>query len=125
MAETVLVCVTGQQSSQRLIRRGAQIAREFSAPLLVLSVSGSGMNLLSNPEVSQALNDLYRLSGEVGAEMTMLHHHDAHRAICDFVKERGVTRLVLGESKPGQSAFISNLMRALPRVAFTVEPITA
>lgn len=124
MAETVLVCVTGQQSSQRLVHRGAQIAREHDAQLLVLSVSGSGVNLLSNPEVSQALNDLYRLSGEVGAEMTMLHHHDAHRAICDFVKERGVTRLVLGEGRPGQSSFITNLMRSLPRVAFTVEPIT-
>lgn len=122
MAETVLVCVTGQQSSQRLIRRGAALAREHGAALLVLSVSGSGVNLLSNPEVSQALNDLYRLSGEVGAEMTMLHHHDAHRAICDFAKERGVTRLVLGEGKPGASAFIANLMRSLPSVAFTIEP---
>lgn len=120
MAETVLVCVTGQQSSSRLIHRGAQLAQQRGAALLVLSVSGSGVNLLSNPDVSQALNDLYRLSGEVGAEMTMLHHTDAHRAICDFVKERGVTHLILGEGKPG-SAFIVNLMRALPQVAFTVE----
>ena len=120
MAETFLVCVTGQQSSSRLIHRGAQLAQEHHASLLVLSVSGSGANLLSNPDVSQALNDLYRLSGEVGAEMTMLHHTDAHRAIVDFVKERGVTRLILGEGKPG-SAFIASLMRSLPQVAFTVE----
>lgn len=120
MAETVLVCVTGQQSSSRLIHRGAQIAQQKGATLLVLSVSGSGVNLLSNPDVSQALNDLYRLSGEVGAEMTMLHHTDALRAICDFVKERGVTHLVLGEGKPG-SIFIAKLMRSLPQVAFTVE----
>lgn len=122
MAETVLVCVTGQQSSQRLIHRGAEIAGEYGAALLVLSVSGSGVNLLSNPEVSQALNDLYRLSGQVGAEMTMLHHHDAHRAICDFVRERGVTRLVLGQNRPGESSFITNLMRALPQVTFIIEP---
>ena len=120
MAETFLVCVTGQQSSSRLIHRGAQLAQQRGAALLVLSVSGSGVNLLSNPDVSQALNDLYRLSGEVGAEMTMLHHHDAHRAICDFAKEHHVTRLVLGEGKPG-SAFVANLMRSLPLVAFTIE----
>lgn len=123
MAETVLVCVTGQQTSRRLIHRGAQVAQERDAALLVLCVSGSGFNLLSNPEVSQALNDLYRLSGEVGAEMTMLHHQDPHRAICDFVKERGVTRLVLGEGRPGQSSFITSLMRSLPNVAFTIEPL--
>lgn len=122
MADTVLVCVTGQQSSQRLIYRGAEAARRRNAALLVLSVSGSGVNLLSNPDVSHALNDLYRLSGEVGAEMTMLHHTDAHRAICDFAKERGVTHLVLGEGKAGQSTFITNLMRSLPQVSFIIEP---
>jgi two-component system sensor histidine kinase KdpD len=121
MAETVLVCVTGQQSSQRLIHCGAALAQELNAPLLVLSVSGSGYNLLSDPKVSQALNDLYRLSGEVGAEMTMLHHHNAHQAICDFAKERGVTHLVLGEGRPGANAFVANLMRALPRVSFRIE----
>lgn len=122
MAETVLVCVTGQKSSQRLIHKGATIAQELGAPLLVLSVSGSGLNHLDNPAVSQALNDLYRLSGEVGAEMTMLQHSDAHRAICDFVHARGVTHLVLGDSRPGQGSFIPQLMRSLPNVAFTIEP---
>lgn len=121
MKETVLVCVTGQQSSQRLIRRGAEAARKLEAPLLVLSVSGSGYNLLSDPQVSQALNDLYSLCGQVGAEMTMLHHANAHAAICDFVRERGVTHLVLGEGRQGKNRFVTDLMRALPHVVFLVE----
>lgn len=120
MAETVLVCVTGQTSSERLIHKGAQIAREHQATLLVLSVSGCGMNLSSNPQVMQSLNDLYRLSSEVGAEMTILHHPDARRAICDFARDRSVTRLVVGEGKT-QSSFIPNLMRSLPDVSFTIE----
>ncbi len=122
MADTVLVCVTGQQSSQRLIHQGAALAQELSATLLVLSVSGSGVNLLSNPQVSQALNDLYRLSVEVGAEMTMLHHTDAHRAICDFARERSVTHLVLGQGPSGENPFITRLKASLPQVAFFVEP---
>lgn len=122
MAETVLVCVTGQQSSQRLIHRGAQLAGELNAQLLVLSVSGSGFNLLSDPQVSQALNDLYRLSGQVGAEMTMLHDPDALHAIRHFARSRGVTHLVLGEGRTGENTFISSLMRALPQVIFTLEP---
>lgn len=122
MTETVLVCVTGQQSSQRLIHRGAQLAQQCGATLLVLSVSGAGFNLLTNPSVSQSLNDLYCLSGQVGAEMTMIHHTNPHQAICDFARERGVTRLVLGESRPGPNSLIAGLMQALPNVAFTVEP---
>jgi len=124
MAETVLVCVTGQMTGERLIRKGAEIAREHSAKLLVLSVYGSGQNLSTDPRVMQSLNELYRISGEVGAEMTMLHHPDARRAIADFARKRGVTRLVLGEGRPGQSSFIPNLMRSLPQVAFIVESIT-
>ena len=122
MVETVLVCVTGQSSSERLIRKGAEIASTHGASLLVLSVSGSGLNLTSNPQVMQSLNDLYRLSSEVGAEMTILHHPDARRAICDFAKERGVTRLVVGEGKT-PSSFIPNLMRSLPQVSFTIEAL--
>lgn len=122
MTETVLVCVTGQQSSQRLIHRGAELARQHSAALLVLSVSGAGFNLLTNPSVSQSLNDLYSLSGQVGAEMTMVHHPDPHQAICDFVRERGVTHLVLGESRPDHNGFVAGLMQALPHVSFVIEP---
>lgn len=122
MAETVLVCVTGQKSSERLIHKGAEIAKEHGAELLVLSVSGSGLNHLDDPAVSMALNDLYRISGEVGAEMTMLQHTDAHRAICDFAHQRHVTRMVLGDSPGGRGSFIPQLMRSLPQVAFTIEP---
>lgn len=121
MAETILVCVTGQLSGARLIQRGTQLAKEHAGTLLVLSVSGSGANLLSNPDVSNALNELYRLSGEAGAEMTMLHDRDALHAITTFARERGVTRMVLGEGQPG-SSFVSRLTRALPQVRFTVEP---
>lgn len=124
MTETVLVCVTGQQSSQRLIHRGAELASQYGGALLVLSVSGAGFNLLTNPGVSQSLNDLYSLSGQVGAEMTMIHHTNPHQAICDFARQRGVTRLVLGESRPGHDNFVAELVQALPNVSFIVEPMT-
>ncbi|MGN0779873.1 MAG: universal stress protein [Aristaeellaceae bacterium] len=122
MAETVLVCVTGQKSSERLIHKGAEIAREHQATLLVLSVSGSGLNTLANPAIVQILDELYGLSCQVGAEMTMIHSHDAHKTICDFCRERGVTRMVLGQSRDGNGAFVFSLMRSLPQVAFTIEP---
>lgn len=121
MAETVLVCVTGQSSSAHLIHRSAEIAREHDAKLLVLYVSGNGLNTMTNPGVVQALDDLYHLSSEVGAEMTMVHAQDARKAIHDFAREREVDRIVLGQSREGSSAFIANLMRSLPSVSFTIE----
>lgn len=122
MAETVLVCVTGQRSSARLIHEGAEIARQHQGTLLVLSVSGSGLNTLAHPGVAEALDELYRLSHEVGAEMTMLHAPDAHKAICAFARERGVTHILLGESRNGSGSFEASLMRSLPQVTFHVAP---
>lgn len=122
MAETVLVCVTGQRSSARLIHKGAEIARQLQGTLLVLSVSGSGLNTLTHPGVAEAMDELYRLSHEVGAEMTMLHAPDAHKAICAFAQERGVTRILLGEGRDGAGAFVASLQRALPQITFSIEP---
>lgn len=88
--EVILVCVTGQRSSARLIHRGAELARAHDARLLVLSVSGSGLNLLEEPGVAAALDELYRLSGEVGAE----HDHAPRRP----------TRIAPSATSPGRAA---------------------
>lgn len=121
MTEPVLVCVTGQASGRRLIHLGAALAQRLMLPLLVLSVSGSGLNVVEDPQVSQALNELYRISSEVGAEMTMLHDPDALHAISRFARERGVRHVVLGEGK-GSTAFVEALQRELPKAAFLVAP---
>ena len=60
--------------------------------------------------------------GQLNSEVTMLTAHDAHKAICAFCRQRGVTRLVLGQARDGSSAFVTSLMRALPQVALIIEP---
>lgn len=122
MTGAVLVCVTGQKSSERLIHKGAALAQQHQATLLVLSVSGSGLNVMSDPQVAQALDQLYRSACAVGAEMTMMQARDPHKAIVQFCKNRGVTHVVLGQSKDGSGSFISSLNRALPKVTFHIEP---
>ncbi len=122
MKAATLVCATAQRSCQRLISRGAAIAQEQHTKLLVLSVSGSGPNVLGNPDVSEALNYLYAVSSEAGAEMTMLQSADAKKAIADFIRERHVTHAVLGQGKPDSNGLIAQLMREFPDVFFHIEP---
>ena len=117
-----LVCATAQRSCQRLIHRGAEIARRHQTPLLVLSVSGSGLNVLSNPEAAEAMNVLYAVSSEVGAEMTMLTATNAKQAIAAFMRERNVKHLVLGQGKGGVNSLVEQLMIEFPDTAFYVEP---
>ena len=122
MQTATLVCVTAQRSGKRLIQRGADIARANQDALLVLSVSGSGFNLLENPGVMDVLNELYALSGQVGAEMTMLHSATPKAAIAGFMRERNVRRIVLGQGRPDPNGMVAQLMEEFPNVAFHVEP---
>lgn len=122
MQTATLVCVTAQRSSQKLILRGAEIARTQQDALLVLSVSGSGMNLLENPGVMDALNDLYAISGQVGAEMTMMQAANPRAAIASFIRKRNVKRIVLGQGKPDPNGLVAQLMAEFPHVAFYIEP---
>ena len=120
--ETTLVCVTAQRSCQRLIHRGAEIARSHDAPLLVLFVSGSGFNVLTNPSVSAVMNELYTVSAEVGAEMTMLQSSTPKAAISGFIRERQVNHLVLGQGRPDPNGMVAQLMNEFPAVTFHIEP---
>lgn len=124
--ETVLVCVTGQRLCDRLIGRGAEVAREKDLPLLVLSVAGNGQNDLGDPVVAEALDYLYRHSMEHGAEMTVLCSPKPQDAIVEFARKHEVRHLIIGEGKPdrGGESFPSRLAKALPQVILHVENAT-
>lgn len=118
---SVLVCVTAQHSSHALIRRGREIAQKESLPLLVLSVCGTGPNLLELPGVVQTLDDLYRASSEAGAEMTMLTSSDPRTTIAQFARDHHVSHLVLGQGTPSPHSFAVCLASDLPDVIVHTE----
>lgn len=122
--ETVLVCVTGQKMCERLIHRGAQVAQEQALPLLVLSVVGNGLNDLSNPAVTEALDYLYSTSAQNGAEMTVLCSPKPLDAIIAFAKAHGARHIILGEGKTDAhgNSFAGRLAMALPLATFHGEP---
>ena len=116
----VLVCVTAQPSSHRLIAAGDALAAECALPLQVLAVAGSGQNLLELPHVITTLDALYARARSVGAEMTMLTDRDPRRAIADFARKCGATHLVMGKGGASPDSLQSQLARALPQVAFHI-----
>ena len=118
MADSVLVCVTAQPTSHRLIQRAAQIAQAAGQPLLVLAVLGSGPNLLQLPHVAATLDALYARAGGVGAEMTIITDNDPQKAIAGFVRKRSVSCLVMGQGNGSPNSLQNRLMRELPQVDF-------
>ena len=97
-AETVLVCVTDQVNCGRLIRYGRKRADEIGCALRVLHVRTREKTLMGNPDISSALNDLYRLSREAEAEMEIVSSQDVEGMIAEYAEKYHAALVVLGET---------------------------
>ena len=96
MEEAVLVCVTRQKTCERLIVAGAEVAKEKNAPLQVIHIARVGDSLLGNPSESEALEYLYQISKEHGADMMMVRSADVVSTIVAQAEKLGVGTIVMG-----------------------------
>ena len=95
---SVLVCVTGQRSCERLIVAGARIAREENVILNVLHVvrtDGSVLGFVNEPE---ALEYLLRVSVENGASMYVRRSDDVIGSIEYAAKNENARVIVAGRA---------------------------
>lgn len=87
-----VVCVTNQFHCERLIRAGRLIADLSKTSLLVINVSSP--NLSEND--AKALEYLFQVSKENGAEMTVLYSDEPMRQLAKFIKENKAVNVVTG-----------------------------
>lgn len=97
MKEKVLVCITIQENSRRLISQGLDLAKDTEAPLHILHVR-KGETIFDDPESSSLLENLFDYGSELGGEVHFLCSNNVTETIIDFIKENHVTHLVLGEA---------------------------
>lgn len=110
----VLACVTVQRGCARLIRRGGELARSVGMPLYVLHVCTDNA-ALGGEDASAALNDLFRLSHETDAQMSILYEADAPKAIIAFARGHHAEYIVLGAGAlDGESDVIKEIREGLP-----------
>lgn len=95
---SILVCVTGQKSCERLIRRGAVLAQEAGVMLNVLHVVRTDSNVLGFVNEPEALEYLLRVSVENGASMYVRRSDDVVQAICTAATNEKVTTIVAGRA---------------------------
>ena len=95
--EKVLVCITIQKNSKRLIRKGAEIANEINGELHILHVE-KGMSIFKNEESIELLEELFEYGKLLGGEVHFLSGKDVPSKIVEFLKSMQITRLVLGQT---------------------------
>jgi K+-sensing histidine kinase KdpD len=112
----ILVCVTVQKECALLISRGREQAEMLGIPLFILHVAPDSASMLGNPDASAALNTLFSLSREAGAEMSVIYSANVKEAIVTFAREHQAMGIVVGRSKKGDREMAGMLKRELPGV---------
>ncbi|WP_026673398.1 KdpD-like non-kinase potassium sensor [Alkalihalobacterium bogoriense] len=99
VAEKILVCVQYKGSAERLIRRGARMAKRLKADLYVLNVLSSDKAALIASE-RKRVRSWRKLSEEFGA--TFLIERTKGKKVpdvlCDVILAHHITHIVLGQS---------------------------
>jgi two-component system, OmpR family, sensor histidine kinase KdpD len=124
VAERILVLVTPEARSQRILRRAFRSGQRLGSEIDVVWVRHPGLQLTGPEEVSLAA--LRRLASILGAHFVELEGASLPDAVKQFVAERGSTYVFLGtpdESRRTEilrGSLVSKLVRDLPGVDIRV-----
>jgi two-component system sensor histidine kinase KdpD len=107
--ERVLVCLSMEPHSIRLLRRGAYLANRMNAPLYALVVTDPNRSLSKSEALY--INTCEQLCQDFQGEFLQVKDDDIPTAIARTAKTHHVTQIVLG--KPGKSVWYSPFSRPL------------
>jgi len=122
MHRNVLVCVTQQKTCENLIRLGVKLLNEVSSEknssFYVIHIVNEKDKLLYNLSDGDALEYLFEISKEVGANLVVKRSKDVIQTIVDFVAEKDITHVVVGNSteQDTSKSFVHKLKRKLTGV---------
>ena len=107
-----VVCVTDQLRCDRIIRAGRTVAAMTDTDLVVINVCTPLRT--NDPE---AVEYLYRVSAEFGAEMNVLFAADFSKAIVSYIKENRVGYVLTGVPQE-HDCFITRMWRTFTHITF-------
>ncbi|MDR1539440.1 MAG: hypothetical protein LBU32_15865 [Clostridiales bacterium] len=99
----VLACITPQTNGKRLIDKGYEIVDKNGGELHILHVK-QGNNIFDTEESSHLLEWLFSYGSERGGTVHAILGQNVLKTIRRFIREEGITAVVLGES-PANSGF--------------------
>ena len=116
----VLVCVTGQKTCERLIQEGHRLAIERGEELSVLHVARKGTGLMGNISEAEALEYLFRVSSERGADMTIVRSDEVVKTVEKHAQKVHASLIVLGSPREGARDMTAEMKRHMPDIEFHI-----
>ena len=109
-----------KRTCERLILNGYNLLEADEDSLYVVHVVNEKGKILDNSNYGEALEYLFRVSKEAGADLTVLRSKDVMKTIRDFAREKGITHIVMGTT-PGiennqDMSFGFRLKKSLPDI---------
>ena len=126
MNNKVLVCITIQENSRRLISEGFHLAQSLNAPLHILHIR-KGETVFDNSDSSRLLEDLFAYGSELSGEVHFLCSENIPQTISHFIIDQKITEVVIGESPDGtptheQQSIYADLIKKLGNINLNVVP---
>jgi two-component system, OmpR family, sensor histidine kinase KdpD len=118
VGERLLALVRPQPSSQRLVRRAWRSAQRLGSGLDLLWVKPP--NLAIEGEIERQVTALRHLASVLGATFLVEESDDLVGTAAELVRERGITYVMVGESKP--SSGLGRLREPLPQRLMRATP---
>lgn len=116
----IMVCVTRQKTCERLIRQGAAMADSLGVGLIVVHVVCPDQFVLGNDDEAEALEFLFRLTNDYGAEMHMLRCENAIDGLVDAAEKRGVKLMIVGASPENAQSLSDQIKKRWPAMSVLV-----
>ncbi len=96
--KNILVCVTQQKSCERLINNANDLIKQYGGELHVLNVVKNDLNFLDSVKEPEALEYLFNISKNIGANLTVLKSDDIVGTIANYAEENSINCIILGKS---------------------------
>lgn len=115
---TVLVCVTAQESSERLVKAGKAIADRNKAKLEVVSVLPMMNN--DNRVNPQVLEKLYRLSQSQGGATALYFSDDPTLTVSAHIAKRKPLTIAVGFPGEKSNDFVHTIHLLFPEIPISM-----
>jgi len=124
MKKNIMVCVTQQKTCERLILKGNELVESNDDKLYVIHVVNEKEKFLESQSDGEALEYLFKVSTESGADLTVLRSKNVLRTMIDFARTNNVTHIVMGNSPEKEALSKENIrlrmQNELPNVEFII-----
>lgn len=97
--QNIMVCVTQQKSCKRLIEEGAALAEKTDGNLYVIHVVKEGWKYFGKLKEADAIEFLFEVSKENGADLTVVKARDIEGTLKRFAREKAIDVVVMGATK--------------------------